>query len=708
MQVSGLTLAAALSLLPLASAWASPETCSDLAPPALSSAPEKRPLEAGDLVGLRDIGPNITFVARLDLLSVSPDGSQVAFQLRRAEPARNSYCLGMYVMPTRTGGKAVQVDRGGEFIRSTQSLLGVTNYPSGYTAVITPKWSPDGRSIAYLRRDNGVTQVWRAMADGTGATPLTQAAFDIEDFAWMPDGSAIRISGRPHLAAALAEITAESRSGYLYDDRFLPLASNTPFPRNRVETTDYVVRLGSTELQPVPVTTYQTDGRAEGVPDDATVVAAAGRSLAWVKPAEPDNVTAAKILQVKAPDGTLVTCDVELCDGIVDLWWSENGGDLYYMRREGWRQSQTALYHWRPHRGKPIRLFETADILFGCKQAHEALICAAEGSTQPRHLERIELLTGQRHDLFDPNPEFAGIRLGPVQRLYWKNNIGLPAFGDLVLPPDHKPGERHPLIVVQYDSRGFLRGGTDDEYPIQLFAAQGFAVLSFHHPRTVGASAGAKTWEEVNRLNHDDWADRKSIQSALEEGLKLAIGTGTVDPEHMGITGVSDGSNMLQFALVNSHLFRAAASSSCCEDPGTLLPFSGLAGARMMTDMGYPETSADGRAFWRAYSLAANADRIQAPVLMQLADTEYMAGLETYTALREQGTPVELYVYPDEYHEKWQPSHRYAVYTRNVDWFRFWLMGREDPNPAKADQYTRWREMSTRRLASLSTAPVRQ
>ena len=31
--------------------------------------------------------------------------------------------------------------------------------------------------------------------------------------------------------------------------------------------------------------------------------------------------------------------------------------------------------------------------------------------------------------------------------------------------------------------------------------------------------------------------------------------------------------------------------------------------------------------------------------------------------------------------------------TVNVDWFRFWLKEEEDPEPAKAEQYKRWREL---------------
>jgi hypothetical protein len=33
------------------------------------------------------------------------------------------------------------------------------------------------------------------------------------------------------------------------------------------------------------------------------------------------------------------------------------------------------------------------------------------------------------------------------------------------------------------------------------------------------------------------------------------------------------------------------------------------------------------------------------------------------------------------------------VQSNHKDWFRFWLQGYEDPDPAKAEQYKRWREL---------------
>ena len=68
-------------------------------------------------------------------------------------------------------------------------------------------------------------------------------------------------------------------------------------------------------------------------------------------------------------------------------------------------------------------------------------------------------------------------------------------------------------------------------------------------------------------------------------------------------------------------------------------------------------------------------------------------------ALANAGKPVEMYRFPDEYHVKWQPAHRYAVYNRNIDWFNFWLRDVESGLTGDPEQYPRWRELRKRRAA---------
>jgi hypothetical protein len=36
-----------------------------------------------------------------------------------------------------------------------------------------------------------------------------------------------------------------------------------------------------------------------------------------------------------------------------------------------------------------------------------------------------------------------------------------------------------------------------------------------------------------------------------------------------------------------------------------------------------------------------------------------------------------------------------AIQEGVIDWFSFWLTGREDPSPKKRDQYARWHEFRT-------------
>jgi hypothetical protein len=88
-----------------------------------------------------------------------------------------------------------------------------------------------------------------------------------------------------------------------------------------------------------------------------------------------------------------------------------------------------------------------------------------------------------------------------------------------------------------------------------------------------------------------------------------------------------------------------------------------------------------------------NTAKISTPLLLNVADRELMSAVANYESLEDAGKPVEMYVYPDEYHIKWQPAHRYAAYRRNMQWFQFWLQGKQSSEPVDQRQYERWREL---------------
>jgi hypothetical protein len=95
--------------------------------------------------------------------------------------------------------------------------------------------------------------------------------------------------------------------------------------------------------------------------------------------------------------------------------------------------------------------------------------------------------------------------------------------------------------------------------------------------------------------------------------------------------------------------------------------------------------------FWDDLSLSRNADRVDAPILAQVADREALFMLQAHRTFSDLGKPFDLFVFPDEYHVKWRPRHRLAIYQRSLRWFEFWLLQRESEDAALSDEYTRWR-----------------
>jgi dipeptidyl aminopeptidase/acylaminoacyl peptidase len=677
---------AAALLLPEAAFAAIAPACEDIVTTNRAAEAPRRPLVAEDLVRLRDVGPLDPDQQDGRLLTLSPDESRVAFQLRRADPRSNLYCIAIVVMDLRSGAEPRVIDLGNEPIRATIDFRGRAALQTGIPLVLTPRWSPDGRWVAFLKRVDGINQVWRAFVDGSGSEPLTRSAVDVEDFRIGADGTTILFVSRPGLLDARAAIAREEAVGFHYDDRYAAAASSRPFPPAPIARARFAQIPGTAETRPATIDEARLltarDDRREEV---WTVSRSQSGKRAWLDAS--GGPSASGVLMAETGEGRALACGHPDCSGAYRPFWSSDGSRVRYFRREGWANASTAIYEWVPGTAQPRRIYATGDVFADCGVREDSLICFRDGSRQPRRLERLDLADGGRELIFDPNPEFSRLQLGRVERLHLRNAMGYESVADLVLPVGFRRGRSYPLVVVQYQTRGFLRGGTGDEYPIQAFANRGYAVLSIGRPPSVGL--GAATPTEIGRIDLAGFADRRSTLSTVETGVRLLLDRGIADPARIGITGMSDGATTVTFALLHSNLFSTAAMSQCCFD--TSLPTRvGPVAARHFFQEGYPRLTDDGTAFWSQISLSRNARRVRTPILLQLADTEYMSALESFTALREVGAPIDMFVFPGEQHVKWQPAHRLAVYERSVDWFDYWLRGIRSSAPERQAELTHW------------------
>ena len=654
-------------------------------------------LSIGELVSIADIGRDPARAAG-KLFTVSPDERHISFQIRRANPITNSFCQRLVIVPLDGSGRVIEIDRGGELLRDDFPLREFPVVRAGYTRSNPPRWSPDGTRIAFLKRVNSSTQVWVASTDGRDpAWRASDLHDDADEVRWNADGSGLIIATRPGIRARAEEIAREAGRGFLFDDRFSPQFADRPVPVGAFETQHVTLSLGDGSVSPA-------NPAEPGDQGDSVRVALSGKATgyasssaghsAWLEPGDPDRVISPRRLVVQWSTGRKMVCAARECEGIVEMWWPGDGHSLIALQYTGWADNQMALLRWNADEDRPRQWLTTSDVLASCTPVKQELVCAREGSAQPRRIVAIHLETGTERLVFDPNPDITEDRLGRVQRLFVRADAGSESFADLVLPPYHVAGQKHPMVVVQYSSHGFLRGGTGDEVPIHPLANRGFAVLSFSRPQFPSAVLAATSVDELSRANRVNWADRRNVHSALMRAVEAAVATGAIDPGRIGISGFSDGTATTQWALINSDVFRVAALGSCCEDMSAYALAAGPGFAGFLRKAGYPLFEPGQEEFWRPISLVLNVDRVTAPILIQNADSEYEGGLDVVETYRHRGRAIELHVFPDETHVKWQPAHREAIYERYAEWFDFWLMGRMNCDPSRKSQYDRWTNMS--------------
>lgn len=649
-------------------------------------------------------------VADLGNLMVSPDGGSVAFRLEQASVERNTYDSVWYVQTLDGGVPPRRLAEGGAPLRDTAGL----SLPSPAT------WSPDGRWLYYLAAIEGRVDVWRAATDGSGAAPLTQDAADVRRFEVSEDGRVLRYS----VGATREEVERAEQREY---ERGIHVDERSPVGQGLFRS-DYVAgrlatqRLGPVWFERVPLLDevpdrWKTIDLVSGIRKDlpsgeqqtgsqAHPRIAGGDTVPWKTVKQPGSGRIATltrtgerhgqrdapevVLSVRQGTGSLrtETCDAKACKGaaITEVVWMPRRNEVVFTVTDHTRGLAQSLFRWDIQANAVTLILHAEGSVGGggrwdpgaCSASPAVLVCVAAEAGRPPRLESIDLASGARTVLFEPNGALmlevaAGTE---VRLLRWRDEKGR-AFTGQFFPARTNNGRPTPLFINYYRCAGFLRGGVGDEWPFAVLAAHGISALCINQLEGYTLDAAER---------HDQ------ARAAVRAIVRELAASGQVDADRVGMGGLSYGGAATLWTAAESDLLAAASVSSPVVSPnyyllGSLKGAAFTEGLRALWGLGAPDETPG---LWRALSPVFKLDRVAIPILFQKSEREYMYGADYIIPLIRENR-ADLYVFPHEPHQKYQPKHKLAVYERNVDWFRFWLQGVEDDDASKHGQYARWR-----------------
>ncbi len=311
-------------------------------------------------------------------------------------------------------------------------------------------------------------------------------------------------------------------------------------------------------------------------------------------------------------------------------------------------------------------------------------ILVEEDMHTPPKLFAVDREAHKKKMLFDLNPGLSQFRLGNVEEVVWKGTDGHEVKGGLYYPVDYVAGQKYPLVIQTHgwSSAQFMIDGPDNSgYAAQALSGHNIMVLQADDSNLKAAGGPDEAPREV---------------ATYEGAIDYLDHRGLIDRGRVGIMGFSRSCFFVKFALSHSRYRFTAASVTDGFDAGYFqyVLFSNLDPSDDFEKLNGGHPWGDGLKSWSEQSPGFNAYKVKTPLrIVALNPPSLLGEWEWFALLKRMGKPVEMIYLEDGKHEIVKPWDRLISQQGNEQWFRFWLTGEEDPHPASAEQYKRWRTL---------------
>jgi dipeptidyl aminopeptidase/acylaminoacyl peptidase len=632
---------------------------------------------------------------------LSPDRRRVAYVVSRIDGEANAY-------------------RSAVWVASLDGSEEPRQFTSGERGDASPRWSPDGRWLAFVSSRDGEEkkahgELYVLPADGGEPRRLTEGEEGVESIAWSPDSRRIAFARRVR-DEAYEEEDDRRRAPRRFTRLFYKLDSVGWTGDRRKHL--FVVGLdGGDERQ-------LTDGDCEDEepawsPDGSRIVFSSMRGDRW----DAELVEALYELEVDAegagprrlsqpgesatmasfsPDGTLIAYRHEPEDGTYP-----HHGQIAVMRADGSdRRVLTASLDRQCTPYPLIRepVWDGGRVAFRVEDGGNIHIytAAADGSDEPELLVGGEQSTGlydladgvlvytsststRPHELFGGNgkrmtsvsDEFvSGRELGEAERFKAVSADGTEVDAWLVRPPGFDETRSYPVLLTihggpftQYDT-GFF-----DE--VQVYAGAGYCVL-YSNPR--GGSGYSEEWGRAIRGPGSGagpgWGtvDYEDLMGVVDTALERFP---FLDSERLGVLGGSYGGFMTSWIVSHTNRFKAALSERAVNH---LVSAFGSSDVFWVFERQFGGPMWEHVDEWLRMSPATYAREIETPLLIVHSESDLRCNVEQgehlFTLLRLLDKDVEMLRFPAESHElsrSGSPVHRVQRFEAILEWFGRYL-----------------------------------
>ena len=634
---------------------------------------------------------------------LSPDGRRVAYVVDRIDSEANAYRAAIWVGPVDGSADPRQ-------------------FTSGERRDLSPRWSPDGRWLAFVSNRDGEDEtkahgeLYVLPADGGEPRRLTDGKDSVESIAWSPDSSRIAFARRTR-DEAYEEEDDRRRAPRRFDRVFFKLDSVGWIGDRRKHV--FVIGLdGDDERQ-------LTDGDCEnGEPawsaDGTRIVFASMRGDRWdvefvealyelevdSDGAEPRRLTQSDESASSpsfSPDGALIAYLHTPEDGTFP-----HHSQIAVLRADGTERRILTASLDRQCAPYPLGrdpVWDGDRIAFGVEDGGDVHVYTvpADGSGEPELLVGGELSTGL-YDLVDgvlvytastydrPHELFAadhkqltsvcddfvtGRELADVERFTAVSADGTEVDAWLVRPPGFDEGRRYPTLLTIHGGP-FSQYGTGFFDEVQVYAGAGYCVL-YSNPR--GGSGHSEEWGRAIRGHPGSEAgpgwgsvDYEDVMGVVDTALERFP---FIDPERLGVLGGSYGGYLTSWIVGHTKRFKAALSERSVNH---LVSAFGSSDVFWIFERQFGGSMWDNVDAWLQMSPATYAHEIETPLLVVHSENDLRCNIEQgehlFTLLRLHGKKVEMLRFPAESHElsrSGSPVHRVQRFEAILEWFGRYL-----------------------------------